>query len=168
MVMNEVDPWAVGTVESQMTVFQEGLRRWEQEDLEGALQYFRAADLEADDLDAYHNVYTSYHGVALVYKGDLSGLNLCRQAATGERLHAEVYCNLALAEYRLHHRRRAHTALAKGLKIDRRHLRLNRLRLEMGYRRPPILGFLSRDHFLNRILGRATYRSRGRAARSRR
>jgi hypothetical protein len=144
-------------VDSQRGIFQAGLQHWHNDELERALACFRSADQHADRCDTYRNLYTSYHGVALVFKGDVSGLNFCRQAAALEHRHADIFCNLALAEHRLKHRRRACLALEQGLKLNPRHACLHRLRVQMGARRPQVLRFLSRDNLLNRLLGRFTY-----------
>ncbi len=151
------DSRAGETLWVQQGVFQDGLRHWQDENLERALVCFRTADQNADRHDPFRNLYTSYHGVALVFRGDICGLNFCRQAAAVEHQHADVFCNLAMAEYRLNHRRRACMAMNKGLKLNPRHAGLHRLRLQMGVRRPQVVRFLSRDNPLNRLLGKLTY-----------
>jgi hypothetical protein len=156
-----MDPWARAAVSDMGQLFRRGLERWHSHDLRGALDCFRQLDQRADREDAYGNLYTSYHGVALVYTGDISGLNLCRQAASVERFQPDVFCNLALAEHKLNHRRRAYQAMMRGLKLDPRHPGLQQLRSQMGVRRRPALPFLARNNLVNRMLGRMTYRRRG-------
>jgi hypothetical protein len=92
-----------------------------------------------------------------VYGGDSSGLNLCRHAAAAETLQARVFVNLALAELKLNHRKRACLAVSAGLRVDRSDPGLLRLRDRMGVRRAPVVPFLKRDNLLNRWLGRYTW-----------
>lgn len=128
-------------------------RRWR-----AAARHFGLADRasQRDDEDA--NVYTSYHGLALICCGDISGLNLCRHAAGVETQRADVFVNLVLAELRYRHRRRAYEALCGGLAIAPRSRRLRLLALRMGVRRQPPLPFLRRENRLNKWLGKVTYR----------
>ncbi len=144
--------------------FSRGLRHWQEQDLDKAQIYFRMADQSAERGDEQRNLYTSYHGLAMVHAGDLSGLNFCRQAAALETRLADVFYNLALVEFRLNHRYRGCVAVAKGLRLDSRHLGLLRLRREMGVRRKPVVGFLSRDNPINIMLGKVTYPLRKKAS----
>lgn len=123
-----------------------------------AARHFRAADTGCPRGDPRARLYRSYHGLALVSSGDVSGLNLCRHAAGSPTGHAEVFLNLALAEIRLNHRRRACEAVAVGLHLDPRQSRLLRLRARLGVRRKPCVPFLNRNNPLNKWLGRITYR----------
>jgi len=102
--------------------------------------------------------YKSWHGLALVYSGDVSGLNLCRYAAAKEAIDATVFQNLVLAELKFRHRKRACATLKRGLSIDPKHRGLLKLRRNMGARRQPCLMFLDRNNPLNKWLGKMTYR----------
>ncbi|MGD2075276.1 MAG: hypothetical protein PVI91_12560 [Gammaproteobacteria bacterium] len=124
-----------------------------------AASHFGQAERISGREDVYRQLYRSCHGLSLIYAGDVSGLNLCRNAAGLETVHAAVFLNLALAELRLHHRKRACQAVSRGLKVDPRHKELLALRRKMGVRRPPFIPFLKRDNLLNKWLGKATYRS---------
>jgi hypothetical protein len=99
----------------------------------------------------------SYQGLCQVYCGDISGLNLCRRAAAMETIQARVFVNLALAELKLKHRKRACSAVKIGLSIDHTDPNLLKLRDRMGVRRSPALPFLKREHLLNKWLGRYTW-----------
>ncbi|MGA7800720.1 MAG: hypothetical protein WCC36_07900 [Gammaproteobacteria bacterium] len=153
------DPWSPLQVEERVSdEFQVGLEHFRRQDWRGAVCWFRQAEARADRVDLHRNRYTAYHGLGLVLIGDLSGLNLCRRAASDERHDAEVFACQARAELQLNHRRRAWEALCRGLHLEPAHPALRRLRLQMGVRRSPLVPFLSRDHVVNRILGRLTYR----------
>lgn len=144
--------------------FRRGLEHFRKQDWRGAVSWFRQAEARADRQDSFRNRYTAYYGLALVFIGDLSGLNLCRNAARDELQDAEVFVCQARAELQLNHRRRAWQAVRRGMQVNPEHEALHRLQREMGVRRTPLLPFLSRDHVLNRILGKLTYGGRVRSA----
>lgn len=123
-----------------------------------AAQHFSQAEHKCGRDDRQLPFYTSWHGLSLVYRGDVSGLNLCRHAAANENINATVFQNLTLAELKFRHRRRAFTAVNRGLSLDPKHRGLLKLRKSMGARRRPCLAFLSRNNPLNKWLGRWTYR----------
>ena len=140
--------------------FLRGLARWRAGDYQGAAVCFRKAEGVADRRHRQRHRYASFHGLALVHLGDPGGLALCRGAAAADELDVVLLRNLTLAELRAGHRRRALAALQRGLAVDPREPELLRLRCSLGTRRRPVLGFLGRDHPLNRLLGRVTYRRR--------
>jgi tetratricopeptide (TPR) repeat protein len=144
--------------------FLKGLAKFDGRDYGAALTYFRKAD-EESELGDFQNTYTSFHGLTRVYLNDREGIQLCRRAAHFERYDGDVYWNLALAELRLKHRQRAIEAIRAGLVIDASHKGLNKLRESIGVRRTPFISFLSRDHFINRLVGKWTYRKRKGASR---
>jgi hypothetical protein len=121
-----------------------------------AARHFAEAERKCGHDDVYLHLYMSYLGLCQVYSSDVSGLNLCRRAAAMETIHARVFVNLALAELKLNHRKRACSAVKLGLSIDR-DPNLLRLRDRMGVRRTPVLPFLKRENPLNRWLGRYTW-----------
>lgn len=140
--------------------FLRGLSRLRAQDYRGAATAFRKAASAAGRDHRQRHRYASFHGLALVHLGDPGGLARCRGAAAADELDVVLLRNLALAELRAGHRRRALTALHRGLAVDPREPELLRLRSDLGTRRRPILRFLNRDHPLNRLLGRVTYRRR--------
>lgn len=146
--------------------FFDGVRLLRNSDYEGALVVFCEIAAAADAQDVYRNTYRSYEGLTRVYMGEKSAVELCRDAAADDMRAVEVHYNLALAEFRLNNRRRAVLALQRGLVIDSANPELRRLRVHMGNRRQPVLRFLSRDHPLNKWLGRLTYRKSARPGRS--
>lgn len=123
-----------------------------------AARHFSQAERKCPRGDAHLQTYRSWHGVSLVYSGDVSGLNLCRHAASNEHIDATVFQNLTLAELKLRHRKRACATLKRGLTIDPKHRGLIKLRKNMGARRQPSLIFLDRNNPLNKWLGKMTYR----------
>lgn len=135
-----------------------GERQMRNGDWSGALFHFRLAVRNSSRGDPMKNLYVSYEGLALVHVNDRKGVHLCRRAAVNETAFGDVFRNLARAELRLRNRKRACDAIQKGLAIDRSHAGLRELRQRMGVRRAPVLPFLSRNHFLNRVLGQITYR----------
>lgn len=82
------------------------------------------------------------------------GRKLCRHAVKIEWFQPDNYYNLArtcmLAE---RYRQEAVDAVLEGLKVDPEHEGLVQLNQKIGYRRPPVLGFLPRTNVFNRILG---------------
>lgn len=153
------DPWSTVHTEVQLHPdFIHGQRCFRQGDLQTALAHFKSANQATADTHVYAHLYISYLGLTQVLLNDLSGLNLCRRAAAEESHRGEVFGNLIRAELKLGHRKQACDALRRGLKLDRANAALRALREEMGVRRDPMLGFLDRDHPLNRVLGKLTYR----------
>ncbi len=126
-----------------------------------AARHFSQAERKCTRDDTHLQCYKSWHGVSLVYSGDVSGLNLCRHAAANEHIDATVFQNLTLAELKLRHRKRACATLKRGLAMDPKHRGLLKLRKSMGSRRQPCLAFLDRNNPLNKWLGKATYRRNG-------
>jgi tetratricopeptide (TPR) repeat protein len=146
--------------------FLRGTRHMRDGDWAAALVHFSQAVRIAGHRDPMTNTYLSYEGLALIHLNERRGLLLCRRAAARELLRGDVFRNLARAELRLGNRRRACEVIKRGLAVDARHAGLRDLRRRMGVRRAPAIAFLSRDHFLNRCIGRLTYRpGRARAGR---
>lgn len=108
---------------------------------------------EHDGLYNYNNVQ-SYYGLAQVLNSNENGLLLCRDAASQEMLDGDVFLNLACAELESNNRKRAIDAIQHGLKIDAGHVRLKRACIKLDCRKRSCLGFLPREHRLNRLLGR--------------
>jgi hypothetical protein len=146
--------------------FYDALKLYRNSDYEGALTIFREIIAAADVQDVFHSKYRSYEGLTRVCLGDKHAVDLCREVAAEDHNDAEVYYNLALAEYKLNNRRRAVLAVKRGLSIDAANPELLRLRTLMGSRRQPVISFLDRDHAINKWLGKLTYSKPGKPGRS--
>ena len=109
--------------------------------------------------DGQYNRLLSYYGLTQVLNSNNKGLPLCREAACNELLNGDVFLNLACAELANNDRGRAIEVIQLGIKIDPGHARLKRACAKMECRKKCCLGFLPRDNFLNRLLGRLRRRS---------
>lgn len=138
--------------------FEQGRHLAENGDWRGALERFQACTHELPHYHPLYPFYLSCEGLAMVHLKAPGGLELCRRAAAMAEAGADVFENLARAELHSGHRWAALCAIEQGLALEMGHEGLIRLRRSMGVRRPPLIGFLSRDQLLNRILGRLTYR----------
>jgi tetratricopeptide (TPR) repeat protein len=127
------------------------LEHWN-EGLDCLAQVFNAHQRPSGELPS---LMLSYLGYAIARQGrKKEGLVLCEQAVRAEFYQVENLYNLARTALLLDDRRKAMGALDKALQIDANHGPSRDLRSEIGRRRPPVLGFLDRDHALNRLLGR--------------
>lgn len=141
--------------ETAEQLFKEGLAAWRQRKIEKALRYFQ----KAHDIDPDEALFASYLGVTLVKAGIFGrGLELCKLAVRRRPFNGDLLYNLGQAYLFANNRAEARKAFLLGAKssMDGKPF-LNAL-LQMGVRRKPVIGFLSRDHFLNRWLGKLTYR----------
>jgi tetratricopeptide (TPR) repeat protein len=109
----------------------------------------------------------SYYGLclALVEKKFKPAIELCKRAIELQFYHPEHYVNLARVYVATGNRRKALGVLEEGLRVLPDDENIVRLRREMGIRSRPAIPFLSRDHVLNRMLGRARHARKGQAAR---
>jgi hypothetical protein len=94
------------------------------------------------------------YGIARYDRRVREGLALCEHGVKREFYQPDNYFNLARTYLLANQRRKAIETVIAGRQVDRRHPGLGKLHKELGIRRPPVLAFLSRDHFLNRLLGR--------------
>lgn len=111
-----------------------------------------------EDDEQYSNVL-SHNGMVQVLNADENGLFLCREAASNERVDAEVFLNLACAEWYSNNRKRAIEAISQGLKIDSENQRLSHACSRLDCRKKCCFSFLSRSHKLNRLFGRLMRRT---------
>jgi len=139
------------------TEFREGIYYLSEGDRDAALNAFARADICTVREDTYKNKYQSFHGLMLVYASQSKGIEMCRDAVSGECFDGDVFYNLARAELELNNRRLAIAALRRGLDVDDTHPDLIRLRQRLGIRRDVMFRFLSRDNPLNRLWGKITY-----------
>lgn len=139
-------------------IFATGLQNLEEHNYQDALGFFSKATSCAEAFDPHRHRYLSYMGVCEVMLGNISGLELCRKAALEETKYADVFCNLAIAEFNHFSRRRALAAIQKGMRIDPKSDTLPTLLNQIDTRRRPALPFLSRDNSFNKFLGKVSYR----------
>jgi hypothetical protein len=135
-------------------VYKKGREALKAGDYKGAVRDFDTVlkDME-DHQDKYNNV-VSYLGLSQVLISNRNGLLLCRDAASSENQDGSVFLNLACAEWYCMNRKRAIDAIRLGCKIDSENAQLKRALTLLDVRKKSLLGFLPRDHSLNRILGR--------------
>ncbi len=116
--------------------------------------------VRACQLDRNNPLYISYQGLALAaseQKWD-EAEELCQTALRMRRTQPELYLNLAEV-YRLAGKKPdAVETLNTGLKFTKRDPRLTQALRKLGMRRPPVLGFLDRQSFLNKELGRLRHK----------
>jgi hypothetical protein len=115
---------------------------------------------ERSDLPGVALSYLGY-GLAAKRRRLRDGRELCRRAATSDFYQPDVLYNLARVEVLAKNRREAVKAVETGLKLDPQHRGLNRIKNDIGIRRPPVLGFLARENPLNVLLGRLRHALRG-------
>jgi tetratricopeptide (TPR) repeat protein len=111
------------------------------------------ADRQGEKLPSVFYSYLGY-GLARYEKRFTDGEKLCKKAIDIEFYQPENYANLARLYSLRGMRKEAVEAVRKGLQVDSTHEELRSMLTELGVRRKPVLSFLSRDHPLNRMLGR--------------
>ena len=115
----------------------------------------------AVELDKNNPYYMSYLGVVLARseKKWAEAEELCDSAVRMKRNQAQLYLNLAEVYATAGRREDAVEALQSGLKFAQRDVRLNMALTRLAQRRPRVLGFLNRQHPLNRQLGALRHRT---------
>jgi tetratricopeptide (TPR) repeat protein len=79
---------------------------------------------------------------------------LCQAAIDADPMRADYYANLAAVCAAAGHRRKALSALQRGLALDAGNAQLIALEQRMGTRRKPVIPFLQRSNPVNVRLGR--------------
>lgn len=107
--------------------------------------------------------HVSLLGLLMVTQGRSrrEGLTLCQRAVVLGIYDPQVYFNLARAHAHLGQRSKAVHVLRKGLAFAPEHRGLLQAIEKWGPRRRPVVAALSRDHVLNRYLGRVRARLSG-------
>jgi len=129
-----------------------------------ALAFFEAAvTLASRNMDGDVDPrYRSFYGLSLAFQAGKfrEGLTFCRKAAEEEFYNHEIWANLGRVEMEAGHTERAHAAFRRGLHLApaRQRAQYYRLLNLLGMRRKPFFSFLRRQHFLNRWMGRLTWR----------
>jgi Flp pilus assembly protein TadD len=141
-------------------VVERGLRCCREGDWENGLKLLRKAarkDRKGGKLPSAFYSYLGY-GSARFEGQRKDGLALCLHAIQVGREEPDNYLNLARLYLLTNDRRRAVAAIHRGLKLDSRHHPLLALRASLGYRRKPVIPFLSRESWINRFLGGRRHR----------
>ena len=94
------------------------------------------------------------YGIARYQRQVKEGLRLCQHAVKTQFYHPDCHLNLARVHVLAKNRKGAVAAIAQGLALDPRNSALRALQNEIGVRKRPVVGFLSRDNPLNRTLGK--------------
>jgi hypothetical protein len=138
--------------------FSKGLYALEAKDYRGAVRDFEIVVKGIDEQDDEYHRVSSYLGLARVLTNDDSGLLMCRDAAGNEKTNGDVFLNAACAEWHSNQRKRAIDAAYKGLTIDPKHPKLKQVISMLDSRKRNVIGFLDRNHIINRLLGRLVRR----------
>jgi tetratricopeptide (TPR) repeat protein len=140
---------------SVQETFDQGIEYLKRNRIQEASNAFR----QAIRSDPENPLFLSYYGlvVALGEQNFQDAINFCRAALLKAAYDPELYVNLCRVYTKAGQRKKALETLLQGLHYDRGNFLLMQEMKRMGCRRKPILGFLSRDHFLNKTLGRLTH-----------
>jgi len=133
-------------------LFDKACDAFKAEDYKAAERAFKEVMKSMDEHHVFYNRVASHLGLAQVLISDRNGLLLCRDAASSETVDGDVFLNLACAEWHTENRKRALDAVIRGRKIDAEHDQLVRACMLLDSRRRSVFPFLSRQHFLNRIV----------------
>ena len=144
--------------ETSQRTFHLGLEYLRQNCLPEAANAFRCLFKEEPE----NPRYMSYYGLilALSEQNYQDGINFCRAAIVQAVCESELYMNLSRVYTKAGQRRKALETLAEGLKYTANKAQLLGEMKRIGCRLRPVLPFLPRDHFLNKSLGKLTYRFR--------
>ena len=125
-------------------------------DWKAGLEHLKAVAEQQTERGKLPSRYYSYagYGMARNEKKYDQAIKLCKYAIKLEFYQPENYANLTRTYLLAGRRDAAHQVLSKGRKVDPRHPDLQELVKTMGYRRSPVLPFLSRGNAVNQLLGR--------------
>ena len=128
----------------------------------------RLLGMVADQGGQQPGLFYSYlgYGIARYQNRVEEGLKLCQHSIKVEFYQPENYVNLARAYLLRNDRPGAIRTIRSGLKVDPQNEELWVLHHELGIRKLPVLPFLSRDHFINRLLGNLRHVLRGGGAKN--
>ena len=139
-----------------MVEFREAMELLKNEYPEKALPKFR----EVHNADRRNPYYISFLGLSLAraeQKWDEAS-ELCEHAIRINRKEIQFHLNLTEVYLLAGQRDKAMHVLEHASRLFGNDARFKRLRSQLKHRRVPILAFLTRDHFLNRELGKLRHR----------
>jgi predicted Zn-dependent protease len=124
--------------------------------MQEAANSFRAAFKENPD----NPFFLSYYGLIVAIQENClqDGITFCRAAIQRAPYEAELYLNLSRVFQFARQRQKALEALVQGVSSVPDNQTLKKEMKRLGMRRKPFFQGLSRDHLLNRCLGKLTYR----------
>ena len=134
----------------------EGIRRFEQQEIETAHGIFERAHRRAGNDPRI----MSWYGLTLVLveRNSSLGMLYCDQALRVAGPAPDLLLNQARAYLALHQRERAYRAIHRGVTQWPDHPALRLAQDAMGWRRPPVLPCFGRGNLLNRWLGKLRHR----------
>jgi len=143
-------------INSVQETFDQGLEYLRRNRIQEASNAFR----KALKTDPDNPQFLSYYGLilALGEQNFQDAINFCRAAVLRAAYEPELYVNLCRVYSKAGQRKKALETLLEGLHYDWENQLLMQEMKRMGCRRKPLFAFLSRDHFLNKTLGRFTHR----------
>jgi len=140
--------------------FSEAVQLYNKHEFGNSIPYFLHALRNISKENYQANEYLCFYGLCLIRLGNRDeGFNKCLVAAEAELKNSEVFAILARAAITMARRKIAIKAISQGLAIEPQNAKIRNLKNELGVRRGPMLGFLSRDNFLNVQLGKFFYKS---------
>jgi tetratricopeptide (TPR) repeat protein len=137
--------------------FERGRALFEDGDHDRALPLLRAAHAS----EGHDARIRSWYGlcVGLVDRRFEEAVTYCLSAAKQEFFNPDLYWNLARLHLGFGFKSEGIRYLRRGLMIDPGNAPIAEELRRLGYRRPPVLAFLRRQHALNRWLGRLRFRT---------
>ena len=139
--------------------FTQAVQLYNKHEFGTSIPYFLHAMRNIPKGDFRSNEYLGFYGLCLIRLGNRDeGFNKCILAAEAELKNPEVFALLARAAITMSRRRIAIKAISQGLTIEPQHAKLRNLRNELGVRREPLLGFLSRNNSINVLLGKLVFK----------
>ncbi len=134
-----------------------GISALEQNQLRDALMLFREA-YEKNPDDPHACSYFGYT-MGIVENKPHRGLELCMKAINTDQIDPMFYHNIAMLYVKIGKKREAVGAFKKGLQIDRSNTKIYEAwKNNLGIRRNPAIPFLPRGNFLNKMIGKWTYK----------
>ncbi len=133
-----------------------GIESAQEKDLPEAHKLF----LEAYEMDPTNPKILSWYGytTAIVERKVQRALDLCRKAIESNIPDAMFYRNIGVVYLQLKNKRAAIGAFAKGLQIDKSNRAILDEWKPLGFRRRVAVASLDRDHWLNKTIGKLTWR----------
>jgi hypothetical protein len=146
------------TASDTQDFFEEGVRLFSARQVEQAHEALRRAHRKAAN-DAR---IMSWYGVTLVLveRNSNLGISYCDQAVRLVGPTPELVLNQARVALALNQRERAYKAVQRGMALFPDHVGLRWAQEAMGWRRRPVIPFLSRRNFLNKWLGKLRHKWR--------